>query len=58
MKKLPNHENTPEKQAAAEYQHRFYQNHKIGHVLIMLAVLFLFGALMYWFKNSGILFSL
>ena len=58
MKRLPNHEETPEKQAAVEYQNRFYQNHKISYVLITLLVLFVFGALMYWLKNSGILFSI
>ncbi len=55
MRRLPNHEETPEKQAAADYLNRFNRNHKISYVLITLAVLFLFGALMYWFKSSGIL---
>ena len=58
MKRLPNHEETPEKQAASEYWNRFSKNHKISYVLITLAVLAVFGAVCYWLKNSGILFSI
>lgn len=58
MNRLPNREETHEKQVASENRNRFLKNHKISYVLITLAVLVVFGLLCYWLKNSGVIFSI
>lgn len=53
MKKLPKHEEDNSKQAYYDYLNRWNKNHKIRYVIILLAFLLIFGALMYVLKSSG-----
>ncbi len=56
MKRLPKREDNDKKQAYYAYLNRWNKNHKIHYVIILVTVLLLFGALMYWLKCSGILY--
>ena len=56
MKKLPKREDNDKKQAYYDYLNCWNKNHKIRYVIILVIVLLLFGALMYWVKSSGFLY--
>lgn len=58
MKKLPQHEETEEKRAYYDYLNRWNKNYKIHHVIILIAVILIFGLLACWFKESGLLWQL
>ena len=50
MKRLPGHEKTEREQASAEYLNRMSEKFNIKNIVITLAAVLLFGALMYFFE--------
>ena len=58
MKRLPKHEETEAEQFRADLLNRMSQKYKIRDIVILIAVLLLFGAIVLWLKSSGVLFSI
>ncbi len=57
MNRLPKHEKTEREQASTEFLTRMSKKINIRNIIITLVAFFLFGALAYWLKSSGIIFS-
>ncbi len=55
MRRLPKREDNDEKQAYYDLLNRWNKNHKMRFIIILVIVLLLFGALMYWLKSSNLI---